>query len=113
MTSRCSKNIIVKYIFQISIRKISASNKLSGKVCSSESLRWEVNINSGNGLLPVQNQAIIWINADVLLIWHLGTNLSEISNKIQLAINKKMHLKILSTKWPKLLHVLTPEKSNE
>ena len=31
---------------------------------------------SGNGLLPGRRQAIIWTNAGILLIGHLGTNLS-------------------------------------
>ena len=35
-----------------------------------------------NGLSPSWCQAIIWANADILLIWTLGTNLSEILNEI-------------------------------
>ena len=34
-------------------------------------------IGSDNGLLPGQHQAIIWINAEILLIEPLGTNFSE------------------------------------
>ena len=41
-----------------------------------------VNIGSDNGLLPIQCQAIIWTNAGILLIGHLGTNFSEISVEI-------------------------------
>ena len=35
-------------------------------------------IGSDNGLPPDWHQAIIWTNAGMLLIWPLGTNLSEI-----------------------------------
>ena len=35
-------------------------------------------IGSDNGLLPGWHQAIIWTNARILLIGHLGTNLREI-----------------------------------
>ena len=35
-------------------------------------------IGSDYGLLPDRRQAIIWTSAGVLLIGHLGTNLSEI-----------------------------------
>ena len=35
-------------------------------------------IGSHNGLSPIQRQAIIWNNATILLIGHLGTNFSEI-----------------------------------
>ena len=43
-------------------------------------------IGSDNGLSTVQRQAIIWINAGILLIWPLGTN---------------MHLKMSSARcWP-------------
>ena len=51
-------------------------------------------IGSNNDLSPVQHQAIIWINAGILLIQILGTNLSEILSKIHLFSFKKMHLKI-------------------
>ena len=37
-----------------------------------------VSIVSDNGLLPIQRQAIIKINAEILLIGPLGTNFSEI-----------------------------------
>ena len=32
---------------------------------------------SGNGLSPGRRQVIIWTNAEILLIWALGTNFSE------------------------------------
>ena len=35
-------------------------------------------IGSDNGLLPGRHQTIIWINAGILLIGPVGTNLSEI-----------------------------------
>ena len=44
-------------------------------------------IGSDNGVSPGRRQAIIWINAGILLIGPLGTNVNE------------MHLKISSTKW--------------
>ena len=56
-------------------------------------------IGSDNGLLPVQCQAIIWTNAGILLIGPLGTNFSEILIGIQTFQFKKMHLKMMSSKW--------------
>ena len=35
-------------------------------------------IGSDNGLSPSRRQAIIWINVEMLLIWPLPTNFSEI-----------------------------------
>ena len=35
-------------------------------------------IGSDNGLAPGRRQAIIWTNAEICLIWPLGSNLSEI-----------------------------------
>ena len=37
-----------------------------------------LNIGSRNGLAPVRRQAITWTNADLSLIWLLGTHFSEI-----------------------------------
>ena len=48
-----------------------------------------------------RRQAIIWTNAEILLIAPLGTNLSEISSEIQTYSFKKMHLKMSSGKWRK------------
>ena len=56
-------------------------------------------IGSDNGLSPCQRQAIIWTNAGILLIGHLGTNFSETLIKIFTLSFKKMHLKISSEKW--------------
>ena len=53
-------------------------------------------IESDNGLSPVRRQAIIWINAGILLIG--GTNFIEILSKILTSSFKKMCLKMLSGK---------------
>ena len=47
-----------------------------------------------NGLSPGRRQAIIWTNAEILLIGALGTNVSEIQIKIDTFSLKKMHLKL-------------------
>ena len=41
------------------------------------SVSW-ANIGSGNGLAPIQHQAIIWTDTDLLSIGPLQTNFSEI-----------------------------------
>ena len=56
-------------------------------------------IGSDNGLSPGRRQAIIWTNAGILLIWPLGTNVSEISIDIQTFSLKKIHFKMSSGKW--------------
>ena len=56
-------------------------------------------ISSDNGLSPDQCEAIIWTNAGILLIEHLGRNFNEIQIKIQNFSFMKMHLKMLSGKW--------------
>ena len=48
---------------------------------------------------PVRHQAVIWTNVDLLLIGPLGTNFSDIMNKIQTFSQNKMHMKMLSPKW--------------
>ena len=55
-------------------------------------------IGSDNGLSPDRRQAIIWTNAGLLLIGHLGTNFSEILIQILTFSFKKMHLKVSSAK---------------
>ena len=50
-------------------------------------------IGSDNGLSPGKRQAIIWTNAAVLLIGHLGTNFSEILIESQTFSLKKTRLK--------------------
>ena len=57
-------------------------------------------IGSDNGLSPSWRQSIIWINAAILLIGPIGTNLSEILIKICAFSFNKMHLKTSSGKWP-------------
>ena len=54
---------------------------------------------SDNGLAPTRQQAIIWTNAGILLIWPLGTNFSEILFEIHTFSLKKMQLKMSSGKW--------------
>ena len=49
---------------------------------------------SDNGVLPDRCQAIIWIDAGILLNRPLGTNLSEIWIKIHIFSFKKTHLKM-------------------
>ena len=57
------------------------------------------NIGSDIGLSPNWCQAIIWTNAEILLIGPLGTKFSEILIEIHTFSSKKMHLKMLSGKW--------------
>ena len=52
------------------------------------------NIGSGNGLSPVQDQAIIWTNAAILSMRPKRAYFSEISFKIQKLSFKEMHLKM-------------------
>ena len=56
-------------------------------------------IDSDNGLAPGRHQAIIQINAGILLIGPLGTNFTEILIRIQTFSLKKMRLKMSSAKW--------------
>ena len=56
-------------------------------------------VGSDNGLSPGRRQAIIWTNAEILLIGPLGTNFSEILIEILIFSYKKMLLKVLSAKW--------------
>ena len=56
-------------------------------------------IGSDNGLSPGWRQAIIWINAGILLIRTSGTNFSEILSEIRAFSLKKMHLKMSTAKW--------------
>ena len=51
-------------------------------------------IGSDNGLSPGRRQAIIWINARILLIEPLGINFSEMLTQIDTFSLKKMHLKM-------------------
>ena len=56
-------------------------------------------IGSDNGLSPGRRQAIIWIDAGILLIGTLGTNFSEILMEIRIFSFKKMGLNMSSAKW--------------
>ena len=55
-------------------------------------------IGSDNDLSPIRCQAIIWTNAEILLIGTLWTNFGEILIQIHTSSNKKMHLKMSSGK---------------
>ena len=55
-------------------------------------------IGSDNGLSPDRHQAIIWTNAEILLIEPLATNFSEIFIGIHTFSFTKMHLKLWSGK---------------
>ena len=54
---------------------------------------------SDNGLLPGGLQAIIWTNAEILLIEPLGTNFSEHLIEIHIFSFKTMHMKMWSMNW--------------
>ena len=56
-------------------------------------------IGSDKGLSPGRCQAIIWTNAGILLIRHLGTNFIDILIEIRTFLFKKIHLKMSSRKW--------------
>ena len=56
-------------------------------------------IGSNNGLSPGRYQTIIWTNARILSIGHLGTKFNEIQIGIQTFPFKKMHSKMSSAKW--------------
>ena len=60
-------------------------------------------IGSGNGLSPVQHQAITWTNADLLSVGLLGTNFSEIWIVILSFSVQKIHLKMLPGSQPSCL----------
>ena len=63
-------------------------------------------IGSDNGLVPTRRQAIIWINAGILLIGPLGTNF----NRNSYIFIQETHLKLSSGKWQPFclgLNVLT------
>ena len=82
--------------------------------------RWWVSeltiIGWGNDLSLSRSQAIIWtnvfilkkmlINLLILLIWHLGTNFSEILIKMFISSFKKLHLNMSSAKFCVRLNVL-------
>ena len=55
-------------------------------------------IGPDNGLSPGRRQAIIWTNAGLLLIWPLGTNLSDILLEVQ-KYTRGQRYGISTTKW--------------
>ena len=64
-----------------------------------------------NGLSPGRRQAIIWINAGILLIRPLGTNFNEMLIEILTFSFMKIRLKVSSAKWRPFclgLNVLIP-----
>ena len=56
-------------------------------------------IGPDNRLSPGRRQAIIWTNAEILLIGPWGTNYSDILIGIHAFSFKKIHLKMSSAKW--------------
>ena len=50
-------------------------------------------------VMACRGQSITWTNADLLSIWPLGTNFSEIWIEIQNFLSTKMHLNVSSAKW--------------
>ena len=70
-------------------------------------------IGSDNGLSPDLHQAIIWTNAEILLIGPFGANLSKILIEIHTFSFRKIHLKNSSGKWQPFclgLNVLMAER---
>ena len=59
----------------------------------------QVSSGSDNVLSPIRRQAIIWTNAGILLIGPLGTKSSEMLFEIHTFSFKKVHLKVLFSKW--------------
>ena len=51
-------------------------------------------ISLDNGLLPAQHHAITWTNADLSSTWSSGTNINEISIKIQCFLFQKLQMKM-------------------
>ena len=58
-------------------------------------------ISSDDGLSPGRHQAI-WSIAEILLIWTLGTNFSEMISEIHTFSFKKMHFRMSSVKWQQI-----------
>ena len=56
-------------------------------------------IGSDNGMPPGRRQAIIWTNAEILLIGPLGTKFNELLIEIHTFSFTKMYLKMSSGKW--------------
>ena len=56
-------------------------------------------IGSDNGLSPGRRQAIIWTNAEILVLRPLEINFGEILIEVNRFLFKKMNLKMSSAKW--------------
>ena len=56
-------------------------------------------IGSDNGLSPGRRQAIIWTNAEIILIRPLETNVIEMLFETLTLSFMKMRLKVSSAKW--------------
>ena len=56
-------------------------------------------LGSDNGLVPDRRQAIIWMNAEILSLGPLWTNVSELLVEIHTFSFNKTHSKMLSAKW--------------
>ena len=70
-------------------------------------------IGSDNGLSPGRRQAIIWINAGILLKGPLRANVSEMLIEMHTFLFTKMHVKMSSAKWRPFylgLNMLTTSK---
>ena len=69
-------------------------------------------VGADNGLLPGQYQAIIWTNAEILMIGPLGTNFSEILIEIFISSFKKMHFDSVFRKFATIF-ILPPSKFSD
>ena len=55
-------------------------------------------IGSDNGLSPGRRQAIIWTNASILLIWPLGTNVSEFPH-LAIVVSPRLEVESSGHAW--------------
>ena len=58
----------------------------------------QTTIGSDNDLSPGRLQAIIWANAGILLIEHIGSNFSEMFISIQTLSFREIYLEVSSAK---------------
>ena len=94
-----TNNVFEKWLFRIASTS-HRGNELSylGRVTHICVSKLTI-IGSDNGLSPRRRQAIIWTNAGILSIGHIGTNFNEILIEIHIFSFKKMRVKISSAKW--------------
>ena len=83
--------------------KVCGNHELSigsdnGLICTGK-----LRTGSDNGLSPVQRQAIIWTNSELLSIGPLGRNFSEICIEIQTFSSKKYVFKNVICKMAAIL----------